>query len=68
MVKPGSHTLVLSYGASDTSDPADAVVIGFVSGYLVADEVQLLNLALLPAHRGSGNGAALLSDWLQHCR
>jgi [ribosomal protein S18]-alanine N-acetyltransferase len=37
-------------------------VTGFLLGQQVADQAEILNLAVLPAHRRSGNAAALLAS------
>lgn len=42
----------------------DGVVIGFAIVRWVADESELLLLAVTPAARGQGIGAALLTDWI----
>ena len=38
---------------------------GFILGRVVADEAELLTLAVLPGRRRQGVGRALLADWCQ---
>ncbi|KIY93842.1 ribosomal-protein-alanineN-acetyltransferase [Monoraphidium neglectum] len=47
--------------------PPDGVVAGFVVGWLVAGELQVLELAVHPDHRRKGLGAALLARLMADC-
>jgi [ribosomal protein S18]-alanine N-acetyltransferase len=49
------HFLVASKGAE---------ILGFVAGQFVADEAEILNLAVAPAHRREGLGKALVHSLL----
>ncbi len=42
--------------------------VGYVLGWRVLDEVQILSLAVDPAWRGRGLATALLEDYLDHLR
>jgi len=47
---------------------ADNVVVGFVLARLAADELEILNLAVLPGYRGNGLGKRLLEKALREGR
>ena len=44
------------------------LLLGFTSGWLVAGEIQVMELAVHPDHQGRGVGRQLLSALLQKCR
>lgn len=46
----------------------DEGVAGFVVGWRAADEVDILTLAVDPAHRGKGMGRGMLADYLRVLR
>lgn len=46
----------------------DGVIVGFSIVRWVADESELLLLAVAPQSRGQGIGAALLADWIDFAR
>jgi ribosomal-protein-alanine acetyltransferase len=49
-------------------DPESGVVVGYVVAWLVADEAEVANLAVAPAHRARGVGARLLDSALSAAR
>ena len=59
-------------GAGSGQAPAaaslSAAAVGFVVGWLVAGELQVMELAVHPGHRRQGVGAALLAHLLRQCR
>ncbi|WIA33355.1 hypothetical protein OEZ86_006492 [Tetradesmus obliquus] len=50
--------------AADSSDEA----LGYIVGWLIAGELQVLELAVDPAHQSKGIGSALLAGLMQQCR
>ncbi|MCE5242027.1 MAG: ribosomal protein S18-alanine N-acetyltransferase [Syntrophobacteraceae bacterium] len=48
-----------------TEEGGACAVVGYVCFWCVADEVQILNIAVAPAHRRMGIGRRLLHDSLQ---
>jgi len=49
--------------------PADSThIIGFLNYWRIADELQLMNIAVTPAERGRGHGRAMLADLLELAR
>jgi ribosomal protein S18 acetylase RimI-like enzyme len=42
--------------------------LGFVCGWLVAGEIQVMELAVHPQHHGRGLGRRLMEALLQACR
>ncbi len=47
---------------------ADGPIAGYLCRWLVADEVHVLNVAVAPAFRGQGLGAALMREALREAR
>ncbi len=47
---------------------AGPVVVGFLAARVVSDELEILNLAVEPAHRGRGVAARLLGEALAEAR
>ena len=45
-----------------------APIAGFLNYWRVADELQIMNVAVVPAQRRCGHGAALLCDLLEQAR
>jgi ribosomal protein S18 acetylase RimI-like enzyme len=45
-----------------------AELLGFVCGWLVAGEIQVMELAVHPQHHGRGLGRQLMAALLQACR
>ena len=57
-------------GGSDSSSNGDiirTIIAGHATGWLVAGELQVLEVAVHPGHQGRGVGAALLRALLAEC-
>lgn len=46
---------------------SSGIAVGYVVGWLVADELQILELAVHPDYRGKGVGKALLTQLMTKC-
>jgi len=69
-----SHCFVVESDAAPSPQPAatprsqsQGAVAGFIVGWLIAGELQVLEMAVHPNCRRQGLGAALLRHLLQHC-
>jgi ribosomal-protein-alanine N-acetyltransferase len=56
------------FGASATCSPPRTGIVGFLIGRIAADEFEILNMAVSPAHRRSGIGSKLLASALEFSR
>ena len=66
--RPRSIILVARTGENREVESGTAVVVGYICFWCVADEVQILNIAVHPDHRRHGIGRLLLHDSLNRGR
>ena len=62
-ISDGAHCLCLTARGEETAE-----IIGYVGFQHVLDEGEIANIAVAPAYRGKGIGAALLAAVQEYCR